>query len=105
MVAMWERQVSNRTRWRTAPCANREPLSRPSSDHLSRRDAYFMSLLGGKKPTKEAFSPPDPIPVRWVVIIGFAVAIGVLVGRESGSIAAGIGTGILLAGFLHTVMR
>jgi len=66
-----------------------------------------MSLLGGKKPTKEEPSAPapEPIPMRWVVIIGFAVAIGVLVGKESGSMAAGIGTGVLVAGFLHTAMK
>ncbi len=66
-----------------------------------------MSLFKVREPKQQStpdLEKPEKLSTRWVVIIAIAIALGLLVGRESASTGAGIGAGVLLAGFLHKVM-
>jgi hypothetical protein len=66
-----------------------------------------MNFLKARDPKRQSttdLNGPEKLPTRWVIILALAMALGLLVGKESASVAAGIGAGVLLAGFLHNVM-
>jgi hypothetical protein len=48
-------------------------------------------------------APPNPLPLRWAVIIAIAAAAGIMVGLRMHP-AAGIVSAIALAGVLHRII-
>ena len=46
----------------------------------------------------------EPLPLRWVVIIGLCEAVGVIVGAAQG-VAAGVLAGIIAAGALNKLVK